>query len=111
MQKSFNEMKIILDDYKKITENLVQENNQLKNDNAELTSRLNKIEQHLDNNEQIKLKNNIIIDGVVEEEENIESIIANIGKMIDVDTYLHKRHSKCRKKKKQKMKTVVYHEA
>lgn len=59
---------------------------EIRNENARLNTKLNNIENNLDEMQQNKIKNNIIINGVYEvENENMEDVLINIGKMIYVD--------------------------
>lgn len=83
---TLDSMKLIINDYKEIVENLTQENIDLRNNNESLHNRINKIEVQLDTKEQQTLNQNIIINGVTEQaDENLEDVVINICKAINVD--------------------------
>lgn len=83
----FDSFKKTLNDYKVITENLVKENIDLKNDIKILHSKILNCENKFDKDKQNKLDNNVIINGVTEiENENIMDIVTNISKEFEVNT-------------------------
>lgn len=85
LTNSVNSLETVLNDYKEIVENLTKENIELRNDNQVLYSKINNIEYHLDSIEQQKLDHNIVINGVPENEnENLENIVADIARKLDV---------------------------
>lgn len=85
-QKSLEDLKMVINDYKDIVENLTQENIELRNDNETLHNKINNIEYHLDNTAQKTLEKNIIINGVTEEvDENTTQLVIKVLKAIDID--------------------------
>lgn len=85
IQDAISAIELTLHDYKIITDNLTQENVELRNQNAKLNERINSIEYNIDTEKQNLLKNNIIINGIDEsEDENIEEIVRQIGNVLTV---------------------------
>lgn len=80
------DLKDALENYKKITDDLIQENITLRNDNEILRTRINNIEEALNADQQSKLDHNIIINGITEtNDENTTEIITKMAKAIDVE--------------------------
>lgn len=81
------DLKNALEGYKVVTDNLTQENVALRNDNEILRSKINKIENALNNtDQQQKLDHNLVINGITEtENENTTDLIINFANTIDVE--------------------------
>lgn len=85
-QKSLDDIKTVINDYKEIVENLTQENIALRNNNETLHNKINNIECHLDNNAQQALAHNIIINGITEEvDEDTTQIVIKVCKAMNID--------------------------
>lgn len=77
---ALDNMKKIVEDYKRITDSLIDDNESLRNENETLKRRMNNIEYKLDNTTQHKLNCNIIINGIPEvENEKLETYITKIA--------------------------------
>lgn len=85
-QKTINELKIIINDYKNIVNNVTEENVELKNEIETLHSKLDNVEYLMDNRDQQNLNNNLIINGAQEiENENTAQIVLQIAKHLNVN--------------------------
>lgn len=79
-------MKKIVEDYKRITDSLIDDNESLRNENETLKRRMNNIEYKLDITAQHKLNCNIIINGIPEvENEKLETYITKIAKEMKIN--------------------------
>lgn len=77
-------IKSTLEDYKRITDELTQENLELRNSNEILHSKIRNIEYEIDSSKQMVLNNNIIISGIMhKEDENIDEIVNAVFFKID----------------------------
>lgn len=84
-QRSLDVLQTTINDYKEIMDGLTEENIELKNQNEILHSRIDNIEYNMDNQQQQKLNKNIIINGVIEEnDENTLDIVTKICESIEV---------------------------
>lgn len=79
-------MKMALDNYKTVTDELREEVMTLRNDNEQLRTKIKNIETNIDTKKQQKLEQNFIINGIQEEEnENLPDIVTEIARSINVD--------------------------
>lgn len=86
VNKEIQHLKIIMEDYKKITEEIIQSNVDLQNENEELKQQINNVNFKMDKIEQQLIENNITISGIEKQnDENIEEIIIKVAKSINVE--------------------------
>lgn len=85
VQHDINQLKIVIEDYKKMAEEIMQANVELQNENENLRRQIINVNYKVDNIEQNKLENNILMNGVEENRnENITDITIAIAKSLNV---------------------------
>lgn len=81
-----NNLKIIIEDYKKITNEIIQCNLKLQQENEILKNDINKVQYKFDNLEQKTRENNLIINGVEKtSDENLIEAVLEITQTLDVE--------------------------
>lgn len=100
LRQEINHLKIVIEDYKKITENIIQSNVDLQNENTNLKWKIINVQYNVDSSEQQTLSNNLLISGIEQkDDENINDIIIEIANKLDVtltndDIEFSKRNNK-----------------
>lgn len=85
VQRDINHLKIIIEDYKKMAEEIMQSNVDLQNENENLKRQIINVNYKIDNIEQKQIENNIVINGVEETiDESIPDITIALAKSLNV---------------------------
>lgn len=83
IQKDIADLKLRLDEYRKIVDELTDENNELRNENEKLNDRMNAFEYKMENDKQQQINNNLVISGIFpQDNENLINIVTDIAATI-----------------------------
>lgn len=86
LKREINHLKIIVEDYKKITDEIIQSNTYLQNENEKLKWKIINVQYNIDTQEQQKLENNIIVSGIEQKDgENTNEIIIEMAKSLNIN--------------------------
>lgn len=82
---TLTDLKTIMNDYKSIMDNIIQENIELRNEIATLHKKLNNIDHLMDTKDQKGLEHNLVINGATEEQnEVVPQIVVQIATALNV---------------------------
>lgn len=85
IERAIDDVKKTIEDYKRLTDSLIDDNEELRNENTALKERVNNIEYNVDKILQEKLLNNIVINGIQStENEKPEEYVEKIAEKMQV---------------------------